>query len=68
VTGIADTGLDGDQRSKGRDLSHAALAGVPSLIRLTELGVARVSLGGGLQRLTMTALAEQLAALKAEMP
>lgn len=42
--------------------------GVPSLTRLAELGVARVSLGGRLQRLTMTALAEHLAALKAETP
>jgi 2-methylisocitrate lyase-like PEP mutase family enzyme len=42
--------------------------GVPSLSRLAELGVARVSLGGGLQRLAMTTLAEHLAALKAETP
>lgn len=42
--------------------------GVPSLTRLGELGVARVSLGGGLQRLAMTALAEHLAAIKTETP
>lgn len=42
--------------------------GVPSLTRLAELGVARVSLGGGLHRLVITALAEHLAALRAETP